>query len=147
MSDNEYEKPLKKTLTQLLQEVGMQDLPKDNPLYKSKFVIYLRAPSKRPAPSKSESSETSGLPDQPQNKLIDRNSRDPDQRQRWIRWLAALSVAFRAPQAILLPRVREVLWSARKDGVDWKELYEVAKDIQPDRYPQPPELGLVAPKR
>ena len=41
----------------------------------------------------------------------------------------------------------EVLRSAKQDGVDWRALYEVAKGGQPSRYPEPPELGLVDPKR
>jgi hypothetical protein len=127
--------PTHKTLTELLKEYGIPDAPADDEVYKkTKFVLRLQVPRKpvtkiKPGP------------------LIDRNSKEPQDRQKWIRWLAALSVAFRAPQAVLLPRVREVLWSAWKDGVDYRDLYQVAQEIQPSRYPKAPDLELVDPER
>ncbi len=64
-----------------------------------------------------------------------------------MRWLAAMAVAFRAPQAIVVARVHEVAWSAKQDGVDWKDLYELVKLNQSSRYPQPPSEDLVDPER
>jgi hypothetical protein len=136
-----------KTLTELLAERGIGDLPKEDQLYQTKFVLHLKAPSKRPTPSKSESSETSAQQRTQPGRLIDRSSNEPQDRQTWIYWLGALLSAFRAPQVILLARVREVLWSARKDGVDYRDLYQVAQEIQPSRYPKAPDLDLVDPER
>jgi hypothetical protein len=139
--------PRKKTLTELLKEHGIKEAPPDDPVYRTKFVVYLPGPLKQPSQNKPLSSETSTQHGPPQNKWIDRNSKEPEDRQRWIWWLGDLSLALRAPQQILLPRVREVLSSAQKDGVNWRDLYEVAKDIQPDRCPQAPDLELVDPDR
>jgi hypothetical protein len=72
--------PRKRTLTELCREVGMRDAAPDDPIYRTKFGIYLRAPSQKPTKSQPESSETGELPDKLPNKLIDMNSKDPKDR-------------------------------------------------------------------
>ena len=79
--------------------------------------------------------------------MIDRNSKEPEDRRKFRYWPAAMCVAFRAPQAMVVARVQEVCQSAERDGVNWRNVYEVAKSAQPSRYPEPPSLDLVNPER
>jgi hypothetical protein len=105
----------------------------------------LGVPSKPLTPKQPEPSQAEGQQAQPQTKLIDRSSKEPEDRRSFLRWLGAMSVAFRAPQSIVMARVWEVARSALKDGVSWQDVYEVAKSAQLSPYPEPPGLDFVNP--
>ena len=139
------QKPEKKTLTQLCQKRGIKELPADDPIYRRKFVLNLQGPSQQPIPKQQGSSVSEGQQAESKDNLIDRNSKEPEDRKKFLYWLAAMSVAFRAPQAIIVARVREVCRSAMRDGVNREDVYEVAKSALPSRYPAPPSLDLVNP--
>ena len=135
-----------KTLAELFHESGIKEAAPDEPIYLTPYSISLPTFSQRPIPQPQQSSETSGSLGLSQKPLIDRNSKEPQDRQKFIRHLAAMLVAFRSPQEMLESRVRVAALLAQKDGLNWKDLYQAAKSGLPSRYPQPPSEKLVDPE-
>ena len=77
--------------------------------------------------------------------MMGKHSKEPEERKKWIIWLAAMVAALTAQP--VLERVREVALSAHRDGVDWRALYEAAQSGRPSWWsPVPPE-DLVNPEK
>ena len=133
-------RPRGKTLKELCDEHGMPELPADDPLYQTKYILYLPAPV--PLPSPAGPGQVVPFP-----KLINRRSREPEDRKTWLKWLGLTVIALMGPEAALVPRTKNALSYARTEGLDWRDLYEAAKDMLGDRCRRPPDLELVDPER
>jgi hypothetical protein len=136
-----------KTLTDLLKEQGIPDAPAHDPIYQSRYIIKIGLPPKPSSPSAKGSSSIKSQFGAPQHKLIDKSSRQPEDHQKFLFWLRAMATAFRAPKTVVLLRIREVCRSALLNGVNWRDLYEMVKSAQPEKYLQFPVAELVDPER
>ncbi len=136
----------KKTLKQLCDEAGMKEAPPDDPIYKTKYVLYLRAPSPQPTQQPPENSRLEGPQDQSNPKLIDRNSKEPQDRLMFLDMLAEMTLAFNSHPAEVVSRVKAAAQLAKLSGVRWEDLYDMVKSSQGERYPEPPDLDLVDPE-
>jgi len=126
-----------KTLTQLLREAGIPDVPPDDPVCEIPYSIRLVPPSGKPTQKQLESLGTGEAPPESPRKLIDRNSKDPRGRSKFFFHLGAMLSALRAPLPMFIPRVRSAARLAMKEGVDWRDVYRLVKQSLPSYYPLP----------
>jgi hypothetical protein len=123
---------------------GIKAAPPDDPIYRTGYSISFTPRSRQDALNALVKSDIEAMQKSPK-RLIDKDSKEPEDRKKWIYWLAAMTSAAysRAP----LPRLREVASSALLDGVNWQELYKAVKSIRPSFLDPMPSLEEVNPKR
>jgi hypothetical protein len=134
-----------KTLKQLCDEAGIKEVPADDPIYQNRWSLYLRVTPQRDTRKPQGSDDNAGQ-GQHQPKLIDRNSKEPQDRLMFLDMLAEMTLAFQSHPAEVVGRVKAAAQLAKLSGVRWEDLYDMVKSSQGERYPEPPDLDLVDPE-